>query len=480
MKFFSWLKKNSILTLYLIIASILYFYNLPASFHFAADQGRDAIVMREMLTGKTLKLTGPTTSVGLYYLGPFFYYFTAPSLLLANFNPLGPAVMQALIGVLTVFCLFKYLEKYLNKSTAILATGWYLLLPTFIFYNRFAWNPNPIPLFFVLFAWSLTKFNETKKLKYLTLTSLNFWILLQLHLVTLVLGLPILISLINYCKTNKEFKNLLFILSFLIFDLTAIVPLLIGIIKNLNSNQDKESLINLSQLSQNLVAIVSKSIAELTNNNLFLVITILAMIIFLGFKIIKTKQLPLTLKSIILPSLMANLIGQGLLSAKVETHYLFIFLISSIIVLSYYLTIFLKNKLIILKYFSLFLFVFAIISFYSHWLIIFSKKPTSASSIKTTANLILAKSNNQPFQLAALLNDNGDNAFNYFIELKTNNLKTGNDLADQIFVICATNQPCQPHGQPHWEIAKFEQAHQNQTIEEKFIAENIVQLKVKK
>ena len=62
-------------------------------------------------------------------------------------------------------CLYKYLETYFNKQTTIFATGWYLILPSFVFYNRFAWNPNPIPLFFILFVWCLTKFNETQKIK---------------------------------------------------------------------------------------------------------------------------------------------------------------------------------------------------------------------------------------------------------------------------------------------------------------------------
>ncbi len=55
------------------------------------DQGRDALIIADLLENKKWFLIGPTTGIEGIFLGPFYYYFIAPFYLLGNGDPAYPA-----------------------------------------------------------------------------------------------------------------------------------------------------------------------------------------------------------------------------------------------------------------------------------------------------------------------------------------------------------------------------------------------------
>ena len=79
----------------MILTAIALFLRLDSIYEtvtFLGDQGRDAIIMRNIATLRDLPALGPITSVGSVYLGPLYYYLMAPWLLLSGFNAVGPAI----------------------------------------------------------------------------------------------------------------------------------------------------------------------------------------------------------------------------------------------------------------------------------------------------------------------------------------------------------------------------------------------------
>src|SRR3989344_2122005 len=102
------MKKNfqfiSVVTI-LVLAAFLRLYRIADYMTFLGDEGRDVLVVYNILHGK-LTLLGPTSSVGGFFLGPIYYYFMAPFLWLFNYNPVGPAVMVALFGIATVYLIY--------------------------------------------------------------------------------------------------------------------------------------------------------------------------------------------------------------------------------------------------------------------------------------------------------------------------------------------------------------------------------------
>lgn len=212
------------LILILFVAAWLRLYKLPETYQFLGDQGRDAIVMSEMLRGQRLQLTGPTMSVGGFHLGPFFYYLTAPSLLLSQFDPLGPAVFYAFLGVLTILALYLCVSQYNSTKAGLIAALLAAVDPTLVHFSRFSWNPNAVPLFTVIALYVFLQYRKTQQLKWLLICGVVFFFLIQLHYVTLLLLVPVLLQwwMFNKKKKHLPWKELFL---FCIPIALAIVPL---------------------------------------------------------------------------------------------------------------------------------------------------------------------------------------------------------------------------------------------------------------
>src|SRR3990167_1091579 len=99
-------KANWILYIILLIASILRFFKIDQYMVFLGDQGRDMLVSYGILH-VDLTLLGPTSSVGGFFLGPFYYYLMSLFLFLASYHPVGPSIMVALFGIATVYLVYE-------------------------------------------------------------------------------------------------------------------------------------------------------------------------------------------------------------------------------------------------------------------------------------------------------------------------------------------------------------------------------------
>ena len=161
-KVFSWVKANPLLVLFFLIFGFLRLYNLAGHATFLGDQGRDAIIMKRILYLEHLPAIGAPTSIGMVYLGPFYYYFMAPWLALFQFNPVGLAYGVAFLSIFFGIAAFFIIRKHFNNLTAFL----FLFLLTFsatnILLSRFSWNPNLLPIFtfFTLYFFYLTLQNK--------------------------------------------------------------------------------------------------------------------------------------------------------------------------------------------------------------------------------------------------------------------------------------------------------------------------------
>ncbi len=238
------LQKNYLIILILILASFLRLFRIYDYAEFLGDQGRDLIIIRDFLVNKNLFFIGPQTSVGNMYLGPFFYYLIAPSLLIANFNPVGPAIFIALLGIATVWLVY-YTTKLIFKDSpsAYAAAFLYSLSPMVIKYSTFSWNPNIMPFFSLLFILFLYKAFFDKKYFYLSLASLSFVMCFNSHFLALLLlpfaGLLFLKEFIELkiSKNNQALKSLFIHLLFavLIF-LISLTPLVLFDYKHQGQN----------------------------------------------------------------------------------------------------------------------------------------------------------------------------------------------------------------------------------------------------
>ena len=111
------------------------------------DQGRDAIIIKRIITFEHFPAIGPTSSIGQVFLGPFYYYLMTPFLAITRLDPIGLAYGSALLATFGLFIAYLAVRKEVNKTVA----GFFLFLLVFsavqVEAARFSWNPNLLPVF---------------------------------------------------------------------------------------------------------------------------------------------------------------------------------------------------------------------------------------------------------------------------------------------------------------------------------------------
>jgi len=187
-----------------LAAAFLRFYNLSDSLQFLGDQGRDALVMYRIFSQRDLPFIGPITSVGGFYLGPLYYWFMAPFLWAAGFDPVGPALATALIGVITVPLLYFVTRKLFDPLSARWASLLYALAFIPVSETRSAWNPNPMPLAALGLLYGLYQAQKTKNGRWLYLAGLSLGLGLQLHYMIVFLAPFLLWQGANLLKNKKR------------------------------------------------------------------------------------------------------------------------------------------------------------------------------------------------------------------------------------------------------------------------------------
>lgn len=176
-----------LLILILVLAAFLRLYRISDYMTFLGDEGRDVLVAKHILEGD-LTLLGPRASAGDFFLGPVYYYMIAPWLWLFQYDPVGPAIMVALLGVVTVWLTYLVGKRFFNEPAGLFAAALYAVSPVVITYSRSSWNPNVLPFFALLLMFIVFKAIATARpWKYFLLAGFIMGIALQLHYLALFL-----------------------------------------------------------------------------------------------------------------------------------------------------------------------------------------------------------------------------------------------------------------------------------------------------
>jgi len=222
------MKQYWLIILLTIIGSFLRLYNIKATISFMGDQGRDVRIVRDLLQKGDPILVGPTTSVGKIQLGPLYYYYMAPWLWLFNYDPVGPAVGVAILGIISIPLLFFICKSMFNKNVANIATALYTFSVVVIINTRSSWNPNPMPLVAMLLIYSLFNVWAKNSNKHVVLSILWFAIALQLHYMILLISPLILIVLGFYIyKSSSKINAIKYLFLASLLFVVSLTPLII-------------------------------------------------------------------------------------------------------------------------------------------------------------------------------------------------------------------------------------------------------------
>ncbi len=495
----SWINfLNFFLIAFIIVsAAFLRLYKIADYMTFLGDEGRDVLVVYNILHGK-LTLLGPTASVGGFFLGPIYYYFIAPFLWLFNYSPVGPAVMVALFGIVTVWLVYKVGTEFFNKNVGLLAASLYAISPLIVSYSRSSWNPNLMPFFSLLTLYLLYNAIKKNSKKTIAISGISFGIAMQLHYISIFLGIIVAMCILYFrliVLGKKAVKKIVadylmffagFIIGwspFLAFEARHGFQNIQNIVNFVVFPQGKDAISTNEGFLSNITNVFFRLFGRLVTNfpppeqvstqahlNIFIWfwITILLAIGSCGVLIYyykKTKEYNKKLQyGLFLIWLFFGIGLFGLYRKNIYDYYFgFMFPLPFFLVAN--LLFFFWSKKNIIRYFSVIIFIaLFIINLQS----ISFKYPPNRQLAQTEyiAQFVLSKTEGKPYNFALISGANSDHAYRYFFKIWNKDpmqIETllqdpqRSTVTDQLLVICE-DPNCQPLGNASWEIAGFGRA----------------------
>lgn len=214
-----------VLTL-LISSSLMILPVLNYNFPFTMDQARDMLDIREIVVGKNLRLTGPTTSLNGVFLGPFYYYFNVLPFIIGGGDPQYLVYWNILFYLLcgAVLWILNYKK---DKVFALILAVLFLLCSANFYSARYFWSANPMPYLTSFYLLSLIYFLDKPSPRKSFWLGLISGIPFQVEAAFAVLFFPL--ALLSSLFTKKGLRpNLLILSGFFI----TLIPQIIFDIKN--------------------------------------------------------------------------------------------------------------------------------------------------------------------------------------------------------------------------------------------------------
>ncbi|PIV09586.1 hypothetical protein COS51_02615 [Candidatus Roizmanbacteria bacterium CG03_land_8_20_14_0_80_36_21] len=219
-------KKEFLLVLFFVVIfialrSINFIYYLT----FGWDQAEHAILALDVFRKKELVLIGPpVTAISFQgrqiFLGPFMTYLMIIFLALGNWNPVIASYIFMISCALMIIPLYYGVKWLLGQKAAWIMVIIYSLLPYYLNYTRFLWNPNfQFALLPALFLF-MGLYQKSRNSWFLFITALWMGVLLQLHYQFII---SIILITIYYFLVKKEnFRKLLIYLGGLLVGFSPI------------------------------------------------------------------------------------------------------------------------------------------------------------------------------------------------------------------------------------------------------------------
>ena len=100
-----------ILTLILFLGLFFRTYNALEFFQYSHDQDLAGWFVRDVIDNKHLRLIGQETSTQGIFIGPLYYYMLIPFYILFGMDPVGGVAMITLLGMFSVFSVYRPSHK---------------------------------------------------------------------------------------------------------------------------------------------------------------------------------------------------------------------------------------------------------------------------------------------------------------------------------------------------------------------------------
>ncbi len=195
----SWLLSWEIY-LIVLVAGLLRLYGIDTT-EFDDDQAAVFRMAHDAVSHGLLVATSNIASIHIYNPPAIIYFFMLPAVFSAD--PLWGAVMVGVLMTLSVLLTYIFVRRYYGRGAATIAALLYAVAARPIFYSRFIWNQNLLPILTVLFLFTLFWGVVERKKGWLAPAIFLLGILVQLHASGIMLAFPLAFALLLAPKTLR-------------------------------------------------------------------------------------------------------------------------------------------------------------------------------------------------------------------------------------------------------------------------------------
>ena len=189
------------LSIILIIAFFIRVYRIDQLLGFYYDQGRDALVIWDLIHSHKFFLIGPTTGIAGIFRGPWYYWLITPFYWLGKGNPIYPSIFLSFTTIIALFLSYKIGERIGGKVVGFLT----VIIGGFSYDMMMAsrWLSNPTPMFLIsmVFLYSLFMILDGKKWAWI-ITGFFAGLAMQFGSATEVFYFPALLIFIIWQRKN--------------------------------------------------------------------------------------------------------------------------------------------------------------------------------------------------------------------------------------------------------------------------------------
>jgi 4-amino-4-deoxy-L-arabinose transferase-like glycosyltransferase len=462
-----------LVVLVLLLAAFLRLYRISEYMTFLGDEGRDALVIKDLLVNHHIPAIGPTMSVGNVYLGPLYYYMMAFAMAIWWLHPAAAAVMCALIGVATTGLIYYISARWFGFWSGIVASFLYAISFVTVTYARSSWNPNPMPFFALLSIISIYQAVETKNYSWLILVGLFISAAVQMHFLGLIL-IPIvgILGLLELLKIKHKQSFLLntigaiaafFILQipWILFELKHNFMNTKNMIELFTGSKTPIAHFPFANLMHIFTIYMNSLIGRYIGGDQLFVTALLTVIItlILGyFALLFVHKRASWPQTILLIWIVVGVLGLSLYQGEVYDHYVGFISPAVFMVLGSLASLSFKPLRHYLETGKIVLLVLLV--GVVGWVNI-QKNPLQTPPNRqlqrtyTVSEFIANEAGGKPFNFALLSKNNYDAAYQFVLgQLGASPAKLPDQKTDQLFVVCE-DPVCEPVTSPKYEIAAF-------------------------
>ncbi|HTD18462.1 MAG TPA: glycosyltransferase family 39 protein, partial [Ktedonobacteraceae bacterium] len=195
----SWLSTWEVYPI-ILIAGFLRLYGLNTT-SIAADQGALLLLAYSAVHHSLIPISSNSASIFILHQPAAIYFLMLPALF--SPNPLWAVVMTALFNIIAVLIAYIFTRRYFGRFAATIASLLFATAETAIVFSRFIWQPTLLAPFVMLFFFALFWGVVDRRKGWLFPALLLLGICYQLHEITLILAVPLLLALLLAPQTIR-------------------------------------------------------------------------------------------------------------------------------------------------------------------------------------------------------------------------------------------------------------------------------------